>query len=84
MRAEGLATVREDAPDVILLDIRLGNQSGLDLFAELREIDPKILVIFITGQGNADTAIEAMKCGAFDYLVKPLDLDQLKRVVEQA
>jgi len=82
--SEGLAIVREEAPDVILLDIRLGNQSGLDLFAELREIDPKILVIFITGQGNADTAIEAMKRGAFDYLVKPLDLDQLKRVVEQA
>jgi two-component system nitrogen regulation response regulator GlnG len=82
--SEALAAVREEAPDVILLDIRLGNRSGLELFSELRQIDPKILVIFITGQGNSDTAIEAMKLGAFDYLVKPLDLDQLKQVVEQA
>jgi two-component system nitrogen regulation response regulator GlnG len=82
--AEGLAAVREEAPDVVLLDIRLGNRSGLELFSELRQIDPKILVIFITGQGNSDTAIEAMKLGAFDYLVKPLDLGQLKQVVEQA
>ena len=48
------------------------------------KLDPKILVIFITGHGNSDTAIEAMKLGAFDYLVKPLDLAQLKQVVGQA
>jgi len=82
--SEGVAVVADDSPDVVLLDIRLGIRSGLDLFEELRQIDPKILVIFITGQGSSDTAIEAMKLGAFDYLVKPLDLDQLKRVVEQA
>jgi two-component system, NtrC family, nitrogen regulation response regulator GlnG len=80
----GIAVVAEESPDVVLLDIRLGNRSGLDLFAELRQIDPKVLVIFITGQGNSDTAIEAMKLGAFDYLVKPLDLGQLKQVVGQA
>jgi len=56
----------------------------LEIFGRLRELDPKILVIFITGQGNSDTAIEAMKLGAFDYLVKPLDLAQLKQVVGQA
>ena len=67
------------------MDIRLGNRSGLELFAELPlRLTPKILVIFITGQGSSDTAIEAMKLGAFDYLVKPLDLQQLQLVVEQA
>lgn len=80
----GLRLLTEEAPHVVLLDIRLGQMSGLDLFQELRKIAPKTLVIFITGHGTAETAIEAMKRGAFDYLVKPLDLDQLQQVVDQA
>jgi two-component system nitrogen regulation response regulator GlnG len=81
---EGLRLTRDESPDVVLLDIRLGNVSGLDVFHRLREVDPKLLVVFITGHGTAETAIEAMKLGAFDYLVKPLDLGELKHVVEQA
>jgi len=81
---DGLQLAREESPDVVLLDIRLGGESGLDVFHRLREIDPKVLVVFITGHGTADTAIEAMKLGAFDYLVKPLDLAKLQQVVEQA
>ncbi len=76
--------VRAEQPDVVLLDIRLGQRSGLELFHELRSIDPKLLVIFITGHGTADTAIEAMKLGAFEYLVKPLDFTRLREVVLQA
>src|SRR3954471_10703187 len=81
---QGLRLTREESPDLVLLDIRLGNKSGLDLFHELRAIDPKLLVVFITGHGTAETAIEAMKLGAFDYLVKPLDLGELHHIVEQA
>ena len=81
---EGLRMAADHSPDVILLDIRLGNRSGLDVFHQLRQIDPKSLVIFVTGHGTADTAIEAMKIGAYDYLVKPLDVHQLQQVVEQA
>src|SRR5260221_604407 len=81
---EGLRLAREESPDLVLLDIRLGNESGLDVFHHLRAIDPKLLVVFITGHGTAETAIEAMKLGAFDYLVKPLDLAELQHVVEQA
>ncbi len=81
---EGLRLTREEAPDVVLLDIRLAGESGLEVFHGLRAIDPKLLVVFITGHGTAETAIEAMKLGAFDYLVKPLDLAELKNVVEQA
>src|SRR5215471_10359843 len=81
---DGLRLAREESPDVVLLDIRLGSESGLDLFQQLRAIDPKLLVVFITGHGTAETAIEAMKLGAFDYLVKPLDLAELKHEVEQA
>jgi two-component system, NtrC family, nitrogen regulation response regulator GlnG len=82
--AEGLQLAAEESPDVILLDIRLGDQSGLDVFHDLRRIDPKFLIIFITGHGTTDTAIETMKLGAYDYLVKPFDADQLKQVVTQA
>ncbi|MHB1035496.1 MAG: sigma-54-dependent transcriptional regulator [Pirellulales bacterium] len=81
---EGLRVAAEESPDVILLDIRLGDRSGLEIFHDLRQLDPKSLIIFITGYGSAETAIEAMKLGAFDYLVKPLDADQLRQVVLQA
>lgn len=81
---EALALTHQESPDVILLDIRLGAVSGLQLFGELRRVDPHCLVIFITGFGTTDTAIEAMKLGAFDYLTKPLDIGQLKRLVDQA
>ena len=81
---EGLRLAAEHAPDVILLDIKLGARSGLDVFHQLRAIDPKSLVIFITGHGTTDTAIEAMKIGAYDYLVKPLDANHLQEIVEQA
>src|SRR5882724_11293251 len=70
----GLERVRSEPPDVILLDLRLPDQSGLDVFHKIREIDARIPVIFVTMTKTADTAIEAMKLGAFDYLFKPLDL----------
>jgi two-component system nitrogen regulation response regulator GlnG len=54
------------------------------VFGDLHRIDPRMLVVFITGHGTADTAIEAMKLGAYDYLIKPLDLTQLEQVVSQA
>jgi two-component system nitrogen regulation response regulator GlnG len=81
---QGLRLAEEKSPNVVLLDIRLGNRSGLDLFHDLRRLRPKTLVILMTGHGTADTAIEAMKMGAYDYLVKPLDADQLVHVVGQA
>jgi DNA-binding NtrC family response regulator len=81
---EGLRLVREEAPDLVLLDIQLGGESGIDVFREIKRINPRCLVVFITGHGTTDTAIEAMKIGALDYLVKPLDLTQLQQVVDQA
>jgi two-component system nitrogen regulation response regulator GlnG len=81
---DGLARVRSDPPDVILLDLRLPDQSGLEVYEQIRAIDARIPVIFVTMAKTADTAIEAMKRGAFDYLYKPLDLQQLRRVVSEA
>ena len=82
--AAGLEYVRTNPPDVIVLDLRLPDQSGLDVHHEIREFDARIPVIFVTMTKTADTAIEAMKQGAFDYLLKPLDLKQVRRVVGEA
>ena len=82
--AEGIRRVAERAPDVILLDLRLPDQSGLEVYQQIRRIDARIPVIFVTMAKAADAAIEAMKQGAYDYLFKPLDLHQLRRVVGEA
>ena len=82
--AKGLHRVQAEPPDVILLDLRLPDQSGLEVYDEIRKFNARIPVIFITLTKSADAAIEAMKRGAYDYLFKPLDLHQLKRVVGEA
>ena len=82
--AEGLARVRRDPPDVILLDMRLPDQTGLEVYQAVREIDARIPVIFVTVAKTADAAIEAMQQGAYDYLFKPIDVHQLQRVVGEA
>ncbi len=80
----GLGLVRAEPPDVILLDLRLPDQSGLEIYRAIRDIDARIPVIFVTLARSADAAIEAMRQGAYDYLFKPLDLQQLRRVVDEA
>src|SRR5258708_21362086 len=80
----GLASVADVRPDVILLDLRLPDQSGLDVLRQLRQIDARIPVILVTVVRSADSAIEAMRQGAYDYLLKPLDLQKLDRVISEA
>jgi DNA-binding NtrC family response regulator len=82
--AEGIERVSAGPPDVILLDLRLPDQSGLEVYQQIRKLDARIPVIFVTLAKTADAAIEAMKQGAYDYLFKPLDLHQLRRVVGEA
>jgi two-component system nitrogen regulation response regulator GlnG len=82
--AEGLEMATGQRPDVVILDIQLPDQSGLEIFRQIRQMDARIPVVFITGHGTTDTAIEAMKLGAYDYLLKPLELPQLREVVQRA
>jgi two-component system nitrogen regulation response regulator GlnG len=82
--AEGWRRVGEDRPDVIVLDLQLPDGSGMDLFERVRAADPKRPVIFITAHGTTDTAIEAMKRGAFDYLSKPFDLERVAGLLARA
>src|SRR6478672_10157026 len=82
--SEGLELVARCRPDVVVLDLNLPDMSGLDVFHRIRTIDARIPVIFITGHGTTETAIEAMKQGAFDYLLKPLDVARVRELVERA
>jgi DNA-binding NtrC family response regulator len=80
----GLRLAREETPQVILLDFKLGERSGLQIMQELRTCAEDSLVIFITGHGTTETVIEAIKQGAHDYLVKPIDLNHLEQVIDRA
>jgi two-component system nitrogen regulation response regulator GlnG len=81
---KGLELVGRQRPDVVLLDVRLGDVSGLEAFDRIRKIDPRLPIIFITAYSTTETAIEAMKRGAFEYLLKPLDFHRLHEVVRGA
>jgi two-component system nitrogen regulation response regulator GlnG len=82
--AECLTLLESRHPDAILLDVVLPDAKGLDAFRRIHEIAPKVPIVFITATSSSDTAIEAMKLGAFDYLMKPLDFANVKAVVRQA
>ena len=81
---QGIQEVSDRRPDVVVLDVQLPDLSGLEAFKRIKEIDARIPVVFITGHGTTDTAIEAIKLGAIDYMFKPLDLSKLREVVANA
>ncbi len=80
----GIDRVRQSRPDVVILDVRLPDMSGLDAFSEIQQIDARLPVIMITAYSTMETAIEATKRGAYEYLLKPVAYDQLRAVVERA
>src|SRR5262245_25317775 len=81
---EGLKLLKSHPPKVLLLDVMLPGTAGLELFDRVRKIDERVPVIFMTASGESETAIEAMKMGALDYLMKPLDVARVRALVEQA
>ena len=78
------ATLAKKTYDLVLLDIRLGDGDGFDLLAECKDRNPGTIVIFITGYGTVETAVEAIQAGAFDLLTKPLIDDELELSIERA
>jgi len=80
----GIDAVRDLKPDVVLLDVNLPDMSGLAAFVRMRKIDPRVIVIIITAFTTTQKAIEATKQGAFDYLLKPVDLKVLTDTVRRA
>ncbi|HEV3261509.1 MAG TPA: sigma-54 dependent transcriptional regulator [Gemmataceae bacterium] len=81
---QGIDVVRRQPPDAVILDVRLADMNGLDAFDLIRQTDPRLPVIVITAYATTETAIEAMKRGAFEYLVKPVDFRQLREIVHKA
>lgn len=81
---EGLKLVPKVKPDLVLMDIRMGGMNGLETLRKIRQMDSKLLVILMTAYGTTQTAIEAMKLGAYDYLLKPFDVVKLKEIVSNA
>src|ERR1044071_3205536 len=76
--------LREQAPDLIISDIRMPDMSGVDLLREARKLHPDVEVIMMTAFANVDTAREAFLLGAYDFVQKPFDNDLLKEVVTRA
>ncbi|KAF0173578.1 MAG: two-component system NtrC family nitrogen regulation response regulator GlnG [Limisphaerales bacterium] len=82
---EGLKLVPKLKPDLVLMDIRMGTgMNGLETLRRLRQHDARLPVIMMTAYGTTQTAIEAMKLGAYDYLLKPFDVPKLKQLVADA
>lgn len=81
---EGLARFNSHRPDVVLLDLDLPDLTGLEVYRRMHAVDARVPTIFLTGSGDTDSAIEAMRLGAFEYLLKPLSFQSLREVVARA
>ncbi|MFM2120099.1 MAG: hypothetical protein RL722_1567, partial [Pseudomonadota bacterium] len=80
---QGLAKLEEFRPEVVLLDHNLPKMTGLEALSRIRTIDPRVHVVMMTGYGSTDLAVQAMKAGAADFLVKPLVMGELKLLLER-
>jgi len=81
---EALETIQQMDFDIALLDIKMPGMDGMELQARLHEADPDLLVVIMTGYASVDTAVQALKRGAYDYITKPVDPDELSHLVEKA
>jgi nitrogen regulation protein NR(I) len=81
---EGIKVIPKFKPDLVLMDVRMGGMNGLETLRKIRAANPKLLVILMTAYGTTQTAIEAMKLGAYDYLLKPFDAVKIKELIGNA
>ncbi len=81
---KALNTVKLKHPDIVILDIWMPGIGGMEVLQQLRMDYPEIVVIVITGHGTVDTAVSALKLGAFDYIEKPLSMDKIISIVKKA
>lgn len=81
---EGVKLMRTVRPQAAVLDLLLPDADGLDLLTKLHEIDDRLPIILITSSGDSGAAIQAMKLGALDYLIKPIEVAELRKIVERA
>ncbi len=81
---EGFLQIKVHSPDVILLDIILPDLDGLKVLERIKQSDPDVIVIMITATKTVKTAVEAMKLGAYDYVTKPFDIDELRLIISRS
>jgi len=81
---EALLTLDQDRVDVVVLDVRMPGMDGIEALREIKRRHPLVEVIMLTGHANTEVAVQGMELGAFDYLMKPMDIDELLYKVEDA
>ena len=81
---DALRLVREEQPDLVLLDIQLPGISGMEVLEKIKEFDDEIIVIMVTAHGGLETAVNAMRVGAYDYINKPFNLDEVALIIKKA
>lgn len=80
---QGLAKIRENPPDILFLDIKMPQMDGLECLRRIRKIKREFVIVVMTGYGDVQSAREAMRLGADEYICKPFDLEDLKRLVNE-
>ena len=81
---QALEQVREQVFDLVLCDVRMAEMDGIATLKEIKALNPAIPVLIMTAYSSVETAVEALKTGALDYLIKPLDFDNLQATLEKA
>ena len=81
---QALEQIRHSPVDVVVLDVKMPDMDGLTTLRNLKEIDPRVEVVLLTGHASLEAAMEGMRLGAFDYLMKPVDIDELIFKLEDA
>jgi len=81
---EGLRLLEMDQPDVVILDVLMPGLGGLEVLQRIKLLEPGVPVILLTGKGTSKEGIEGMRLGAFDYLMKPVDVDELIQKIREA
>ena len=81
---EGLELFSKELIDLVLLDLKLPKMNGIEVLRRLKEIDPDLIVIMMTASTDVKPAIDAIKQGAYDYLMKPFELDEMRITVQKA
>lgn len=81
---DALPAVRKDKPEVVLLDLRMPGIDGIEVLKAIKEFDSTIEVIILSGQGDKESAAKGIRAGAFDYVMKPVDIGEVTSKIEQA
>ncbi len=79
---KGLSQAKDFKPDIILLDLKMPGMSGAEVLKRLKELDPRIIIIIITGYATVESAVDSMKQGVYEYLPKPFTPDELRKIVQ--